>query len=109
MREDASMCTVDQRVIDWLLRGDIPPVKYLTLKNLLSRSERSAAVRTARKEMNNYHVIQTILKHRQKFWGEDSHLYRNYLGGYYVRLWYLTRGAASVGFTAHHACGAEAP
>lgn len=77
------MIEVPQSTINWLLSEEIPPVKYLTLKNLLEREEAEKEVETAGANINNYFVIQEILKNKDTFWGKDAHLYRKYLGGYW--------------------------
>ena len=65
---------------DWLTEPDNPPVKYLTLKNLLDKPE--SRLRRERARLNEYVVIKRILKHHKTFWGEDTYPYRKYKGGY---------------------------
>jgi hypothetical protein len=67
--------------LDWLCESDNPPVKYLTLKNLLDKPE--SRLRRERSGLNEYSVIRKILRHHKTFWGKDKHLYRKYKGGYW--------------------------
>jgi hypothetical protein len=77
------MITIPTSTIEWLLSEENPSVRYLSLKNLLDRSENDKEIIDAKRKINNYHVIKKILKHNKKFWGEDRHLYRKYKGGYW--------------------------
>ena len=77
------MIKIPTSTIDWLLSEKIPPVKYLTLKNLLDRKEDEKEVRTARENINNYDITREILKNKETFWGKDIHLYRKYTGGFW--------------------------
>ena len=69
------------KTLDWLCEQDNPPVRYLTMKNLLETPE--SRIKIERKSLNDYPVIRGILKYHRKFWGEDEHLYRKYKGGYW--------------------------
>lgn len=70
-----------KETLDWLRQADNPPVRYLTLKDLLDKSE--STLRKEQANLNAYAVIKRILKHHKTFWGKDSHLYRKYKGGYW--------------------------
>lgn len=69
------------KTIRWLTEDDNPPVRYLTLKNLLDTPE--LKLKKERSKLNSYSVIKGILKHHKTFWGKDKHLYRKYKGGYW--------------------------
>jgi hypothetical protein len=71
----------EDSTLAWLTGDDNPPVKYLTLKNLLDTPE--SRLKRARNKINDYPVIRGILKHHKTFWGKDTHLYRKYKGGYW--------------------------
>jgi len=72
---------ISKTTIEWLLETDNPPVRYLTMKNLLVYPD--SKLKTVRKNINSYKAIKGILKHHQTFWGKDPHLYRKYKGGYW--------------------------
>jgi hypothetical protein len=69
------------KTVRWLTEDDNPPVRYLTLKNLLDTPE--SRLRKERSKLNSCSVIRGILKHHKTFWGKDKHLYRKYKGGYW--------------------------
>jgi hypothetical protein len=69
------------RAIDWLLEEDNPPVRYLTLKNLLRRSGPELA--RAKSRLMHYGVTLEILKHADRFWGDGDKAYEKYLGKYW--------------------------
>jgi len=71
----------ENKTLDWLREKDNPPVRYLTMKNLLGMPD--SRMEIERRSLNDYPVIRGILKHHEKFWGEDEHLYRKYTGGYW--------------------------
>ena len=77
------MLKIPGTTIHWLLSDENPPVKYLTMKELLEKPENDPELISAKKNVNNYHVIREILKHKKVFWGEDIHLYRKYTGGFW--------------------------
>lgn len=70
-------------VADWLLEADNPPVRYLTLTNLLDKSLRSSEVRQARSRLMDYDVTQKVLEHADEFWGDDDRAYWKYTGKYW--------------------------
>lgn len=49
------------KVIDWLLEEDNPPVRYLTLRNLLKKPETDPQVKRATSRLMKYKVTQGIL------------------------------------------------
>ncbi|MFC1725642.1 hypothetical protein ACFL4T_08440, partial [candidate division KSB1 bacterium] len=77
------MLEIPCSTICWLLSDENPPVKYLTLKNLLEKNDGDKELISAKEKINNYYVIKEILRHKERFWGEDIHLYRKYKGGYW--------------------------
>ncbi len=71
-------------VIAWLLEEDNPPVRYLTLTNLLRRSLRSAEVRRAKAQIMEYGPTQKILAHGSEFWdAPKERAYWKYTGKYW--------------------------
>lgn len=72
---------IDAKTLDRLCGRDNPPVRYLTLKNLIGKNEVTLA--RERVKINTYSVIRGILKNHKTFWGKDKHLYRKYKGGYW--------------------------
>lgn len=72
---------VEGKILEWLCGKDNPPVRYLTLKNIVGKPE--TALKKERAKINSYSVIKAILKHHNTFWGKDTHLYRKYKGGYW--------------------------
>ncbi len=77
------MITIPSTTVDWLLEKDNPPVKYLTMLNILDYDPGSKKVISAEKAINNYFVIREILKHKEIFWGSDNFYYRKYTGGFW--------------------------
>ena len=72
---------IPSQVIDWLCERDNPPVRYLTMKNILMLPEQNLV--EDRSKLNSYPVIQGILRKRDIFWKTDKKLYRKYKGGYW--------------------------
>ncbi len=71
-------------VLEWLLQSDNPPVRYLTLTNLLRKPPESAEVRNARARLMDYSVTQEILRHADQFLREvEDHHYWKYTGKYW--------------------------
>jgi hypothetical protein len=68
--------------IDWLLQKDNPPVRLLTLTDLLGESPRSRAAASARSKVMQYGVTRKIISHMDRLlkdaddgartWGYDS-------------------------------------
>ncbi len=71
------------RVIGWLLEEDNPPVRYLTLKNLLRTPEKDPELARARSRLMRYRVTLEILKHANRFWGDGDKAYEKYNGKYW--------------------------
>jgi len=71
-------------VLEWLLQPDNPPVRYLTLTNLLHKAPESAEARKTRARMMDYPVTQDILRHAGEFSQEDKNrAYWKYTGKYW--------------------------
>ncbi len=69
--------------MDWLLEEDNPPVRYLTLKNLLGMSARAAKVSRAKSRLTEYGVTQAILEGAPNSWDADDRAYWKYTGIYW--------------------------
>jgi len=72
-----------KKVLDWLLEDNNPPVKYLTLTNLLHKPESDPIVRNAHTARMTYQVTEKILEHRHEFSKIDSKEYWKYTGLYW--------------------------
>jgi hypothetical protein len=71
-------------VLEWLLQPDNPPVRYLTLINLLHKPPESAEVRKTRARLMDYLPTQEILGHADEFSGDDKgRAYWKYTGKYW--------------------------
>jgi hypothetical protein len=66
------------QAIDWLLEEDNPPVRYLTLKHLLGKPEAAPELALAKSRLMQYKVTQGILRHGDRFWGDDDEPYKAY-------------------------------
>jgi len=63
---------------DWLLEGDNPSVRYLTLTRLLGEAESSRAAREAKRDIMRDGVVPRILsKQRDGGWSEPGRFYRD--------------------------------
>ena len=71
------------RVIEWLLEPDNPPVRYLTLTNLLCRPAGDRDVRSAKASLMDYPVTQAILRRAGQFLDDDENAYWKYTGKYW--------------------------
>lgn len=69
--------------MDWLLDEDNPPVRYLTLKNLLGMSARSSKVSRAKSRLMDYSVTQAILEDAPNSWDAGDRAYWKYTGIYW--------------------------
>ena len=90
------MVNIDERIIDWLLEDNNPPVKRRALVNLLGYSEDSPEVRAVSGRVNEYFPIRKILENWEKFWtkeGEWRHSYKKYQGGYWQIIFLGDMGA----------------
>jgi hypothetical protein len=74
---------ISNDVIDWLLEEENPPVRYLTLINLLEKSEKSPLVKKTKTSLMGYKVTQDILKHCDEFWNLPDKDYWKYTGKYW--------------------------
>jgi hypothetical protein len=81
------MFKVSRSTIDWLLETSgsttVHPIVYLTLKNLLGKSERSKSVKEAKAVINEYPPIKKIISKAPFFWKPGEFLYRKYEGGFW--------------------------
>lgn len=75
------ICTM--QAIDWLLEEDNPPVRYLTLKHLLGKPEAAPELTLAKSRLMQYNVTLGILRHGERFWGDDKKAYEKYTGKYW--------------------------
>ncbi|MGC9970971.1 MAG: hypothetical protein ABSE56_10305 [Bryobacteraceae bacterium] len=71
------------QAIDWLLEENNPPVRYLTLKNLLRTPETEPELARAKSRLMGYRVTLEILKHADHFWGDGDKAYEKYMGKYW--------------------------
>ncbi|MGI0091021.1 MAG: hypothetical protein ACREBS_04880 [Nitrososphaerales archaeon] len=64
-------------VIDWLLKEDQPSVRYLTLRELLGRSEKDSEVKSARESITNLGCAKGMLDKQlpSGFWYHDKNLF----------------------------------
>jgi len=70
--------------LKWLLEPDNPPVRYLTLTNLLGRPAGDREVRAARAKLRDYELSRAILARTAEFLDEDDdHAYWKYTGKYW--------------------------
>ncbi len=76
-------------VIEWLLGEDNPPVRYLTLTNLLKEPESYSEVRQAKARLMDYEVTQGILDHADEFWSADDRSQWQSYWKYTGRYWQL--------------------
>ncbi len=74
---------VPERVADWLLQKNNPPVRYLTLSNLLRHPQQSSQLLHARSSLMKYTVTRAILRHAKGFFGDDDRAYWKYTGKYW--------------------------
>jgi hypothetical protein len=70
-------------IINWLLEDNNPPVKYLTLKNLLLKKDTDPEVIKAKSNLMEYTVTKNILKHSDDFLKHDDKAYWKYKGKYW--------------------------
>ena len=69
-------------VLEWLLEPDNPPVRYLTLTNLLGKPATDKDVRRTSASFKDYEVTQHILQRVDDVL-QDKHYYRKYTGAYW--------------------------
>ncbi|MCG8320676.1 MAG: hypothetical protein MI921_14330 [Cytophagales bacterium] len=73
----------DSKTIAWLLENDNPPVRYLTLTNLLKKSSSTKVVQEAKSQIMKYEVTQEILQHFHEFIKDDDKASWKYQGKYW--------------------------
>lgn len=71
---------IQENVINWLLEENNPPVRYLTLKNLIKDSK---AAQENKSHIMTYEVIRGILQHQEDFLNRDDKAYWKYKGKYW--------------------------
>jgi hypothetical protein len=75
---------IPKDVLEWLLHPDNPPVRYLTLTNLLHKPPESAEARKTRARLMDYSPTQEILRRSDEFAGDDkARAYSKYTGKYW--------------------------
>jgi hypothetical protein len=67
-------------ILEWLLEEDNAPVRLLTLRRLLHRSESDAEVQDARAHLIDYSVTQRILAHSDEIWESSPRMFWSYKG-----------------------------
>ena len=68
---------VTDDIVQWLLNGDNPPVKYYTLVDLLGENVDSPSITTIQKHIMNKGVVSKILEHQKPggYWGVEEDFY----------------------------------
>ena len=80
---------MQEDVIRWLLQEDNPPVRYLTLTNLLKKPDSDAEVQQTKACLMEYVVTHGILAYADEFWNaDDQSQWRSYWK-YTGRYWQL--------------------
>ncbi len=74
---------IEQKTVDWLLEKDNPPVRYLTMTELLGEAENSEEVRLAKQDLMDYEVTKAILEKSDEFWNGGEKAYWKYTGKYW--------------------------
>ncbi len=74
---------IQDHVINWLLEENNPPVRYLTLTNLLDKAQSSSDVQHANAHLMDYEVTQALLRQCEEFWHDEKGAYRKYTGKYW--------------------------
>ena len=70
-------------VLDWLLEPDNPPVRYLTLTQLMGKPATDPEVRRAGERRMDYAVTQEILRRWSEYAEDDDRAYWKYTGKYW--------------------------
>ena len=81
------------QVLEWLLEPDNPPVRYLTLTNLLDKPMSDKEVRATKTQLKDYEVTQGILQNMDDVLN-DKYSYRKYTGKHW-QLIFLSQFLAS--------------
>ena len=76
-------------VLSWLLGEDNPPVRYLTMVDLLGRAPGSTEVRGAKAQLMDYTVTQEILDHGGEFWFPEGNAFTKSYQKYRGRFWQM--------------------
>ena len=71
------------KTLAWLLEKDNPPVRYLTLTNILKKSSDTSEVKDAKSQIKEYEVTQRILDHFHNFIKDDDRASWKYNGKYW--------------------------
>lgn len=75
---------IPNSTLEWLLEPDNPPVRYLTLTDLLGRRPADPEVVEAKSRLNHYGPTQTILGQFEEFRDDEKpDAYRKYTGKYW--------------------------
>lgn len=77
---------IQDTIMNWLLEEDNPPVRYLTLTNLLKKSDTHLEVQQTKAHLMEYEITQGILQHADEFWNESdrsSNWYWKYTNKYW--------------------------
>jgi hypothetical protein len=74
---------VSEKILDWLLQKDNPPVRLLTLTHLLHRSNTDAEVLYAKSLLMDYSVTQGILAHSDEIWQSGPRAFWSFKGKYW--------------------------
>ncbi len=75
---------IPDSTLEWLLEPDNPPVRYLTLTDLLGRTPSDPEVRATRSQLSRYGPTQTILEQFELFRDDDkAAAYWKYTGMYW--------------------------
>ena len=75
---------IPNSTLEWLLEPDNPPVRYLTLTDLLGRAPLDPEVREAKSRLSQYGPTQTILGQHEQFRDDETaDAYRKYTGMYW--------------------------
>ena len=99
--------TPRDEVIEWLLEPNNPPVRYLTLTNLLGKPATDPEVRRARARLMDYEVTQAILRRFGEFCAGDARAYWKYTGKYWQLIFPAGSGrGAQARAVSRAACGA---
>jgi hypothetical protein len=71
------------KVIEWLLEENNPPVKFLTLKNLLHIPDSDSVLQQVRINLTDYKITQGILINYKDFLKNENRDYWKYTGKYW--------------------------
>ncbi len=74
---------MENKIIHWLLEENNPPVRYLTLKNILDKPEKNSDMQQSKTRFMEYEVTHGILNHSKEFWKYDDKAYWKYTGMYW--------------------------